>query len=308
MEMEFKTEVNEYRMAIQNLRKLLLQDVAKKIKQGLRLWADLSFRRGMIIAKRYRILEKLGSGSYGVAYLCRDIRSNRQCVMKRVSPLRGGSSRAELIYARETKMMSLMRHKAIPDLYETFRYRGHLCFTMEYMKGYSLDYLLFQENQQYTEKQALLIVKKLLPVMEYMHSLGVVHRDISIANVLADGGEIRLIDLGLSRQLSDAEWISGDKEDIDDDDPTEKKLRRAIHVTSDFYAAGHLLLFLLYSSYSEKKTPPSEEELGWEQELSLSPGTTKLLRRLLMTEQPYDTVRQIRQEIELILRALDAAY
>ncbi|MFE5317902.1 serine/threonine protein kinase [Paenibacillus sp. NPDC056579] len=289
---------------IRHVRKLLLQSLTKKLNQGLRLLADVSFRPGTVIAGRYRMLEKLGSGSYGVAYLCFDMQKGRRCVMKRISPLRGGAARAEQIYVRETGMMSRLHHQAIPELYEMFGFRRHHCFTMEFMEGSSFDRLLFQQNRQYTERQSLLIVGRLLEIVEYMHSMGIIHRDISIANVLVDEDDIKLIDLGLSREWKDGEVVEGEQEDLEDEDPTEKKLRRAVHVTSDFYAVGHFLLFLLYSSYSEKKSPRSEEEPGWEQELSIDPKTIKLLRRLLMTDQPFESVQQIRQEVALILRSL----
>lgn len=292
-------------MAIRGLRKQLIRQWTKKINEFVRLWHERSFRPGTIVAKRYRIVDKLGSGSYGVAYLCRDIRRDRPCVMKRIAPLRGGKSRAELIYARETQMLGRLHHQAIPALYDTLLHKNHPCFIMEYMTGSSLDYMLFHENRKFTEKQSLLIVKKVLDVVEYMHSSGIIHRDISISNVLLDGDEIRLIDLGLSRPFGDAEQKGKDQDDAEDDDPTEKKLRREIHVTSDFYAVGHLLLFLLYSDYSAKPSARADEEASWEQELSLHPDTTKLLRRLLMTEQPFDNVRTVQQEVDRIISRME---
>jgi serine/threonine-protein kinase len=276
----------------------------KSFRAGLRLWQDLlRFRQDTVVAKRYRIVRKLGTGSYGTAYLCRDVRSGRRCVLKRVYPLRGGRARAELIYGRETAILRRLDHPAIPAFYEQLRYGDHLCFTMEYMEGTSLDRLLFEEGRTFTEKESLLLVLKLLSVVGYMHAAGIVHRDISIANVLLHGNSIQLIDVGLSRELAGIQTEDDDPYDIESDDPSEKVLRRKIHVTSDFYAIGHLLLFLLYSTYTEKELEPDggNAERSWEEELSLHPDTKKLLRRLLLTEQPYRNAGELRKEIKRLL-------
>jgi serine/threonine-protein kinase len=294
-------------MAIHYAWKQLWRSLNKRIQEVLRLMDDWWLRDGTIISGRYQIEHKLGMGSYGVAYLCRDIRSGQRCVLKRVTPLRGGASRAQFIYAQETGMLERLQHPAIPALYRKFRYRNHLCFTMEYMEGKSLDMLLFQEQRTFTEYESLELVKKLLGIVAYMHSAGILHRDISIANVVIEDGRVKLIDLGLARDLTNVQ--SGitpeDVLDVEADDPSEKILRRNIHVTSDYYAVGHLLLFMLYSTYNEKDRDYSADDPGWEHELlTLHPGTKKLLRRLLLTEQPYDNVQAITKDIDLILGGL----
>ncbi|MDF2958307.1 MAG: hypothetical protein K0S39_42 [Paenibacillus sp.] len=288
-------------MAIRYAWKQLWRSLNKKMHEAVRRLEDLRFREGSVVAGRYRIGQKLGMGSYGVAYLCRDILSGRRCVLKRVSPTRGGAKRAQFIYAKETGMLERLRHPAIPELYRKFRYRNHLCFTMEYMEGKSLDYLLFHEQQFFTEYESLLLIKKLLSVVAYIHSVGILHRDISIANVVVDKGDVKLIDLGLARELASGQPTEEDPHDVENDDPSEKILRRMIHVTSDYYAIGHLLLFLLYSTYNEKKQPPDGVDPGWEHELTLHPDTKKLLRRLLLTEQPYDKVQDILHDVDRIL-------
>ncbi|MCR8634749.1 serine/threonine protein kinase [Paenibacillus radicis (ex Xue et al. 2023)] len=288
-------------MSIRYIWKQLWRSLNKKTNEAVRLWDDLWFREGSIITGRYRIERKLGMGSYGVAYLCRDVRSGQRCVMKRVTPLRGGTQRAQFIYAKETGMLELLSHPAIPALYSKFRYRNHLCFTMEFMEGKSLDTLLFQEQCTFTERESLLLIRRLLPIVAYMHSVGILHRDINIANVVVEGERVKLIDLGLARELANAESVVEDVLDVEADDPSEKILRRTIHVTSDYYAVGHLLLFLLYSTYDQKEQAPAGADRGWELELTLHPGTKKLLRRLLLTEQPYVNVQDIIIDVNQIL-------
>jgi serine/threonine protein kinase, bacterial len=288
-------------MVIRKLFKLQLKNFNKTMKSGLRLWSNRRFRQGSLISGRYRILQNLGGGSYGVAYLCWDTLSNRQCVLKRIDPMTGGRTRAELIYVIETSLLRRFEHPSIPKLYESFTYAKHLCFTMEYMEGSNLDQLLFHEGARFSEKEALWVIQKLLHIVAYIHAMGIIHRDISIANVIVGKDGLKLIDWGLARELKDEESTSAEDEGIDEDEPMEKRLRRRLHVTSDFYALGHLLLFLLYSTYAEKERGA---DLGWENELSLHPETRKLLRRLLLAEQPYDHVQDVQSDVDRIIHTL----
>jgi serine/threonine-protein kinase len=249
------------------------------------------FRPGAVVRGRYELVKSLGEGSYGIAYLCRDRRNfGKPCVLKHVQPMRGGIARTEAVFGLETDMLTRLQHPSIPRLIEKFRYRGALCFTMEYVPGVSLEKLLFEDDAMFREGDALSLIRRLLDVVNDIHAEGIIHRDIRIANVILDGDRVHLIDFGLARDLT-GEPLLGD---VEEDDPMEKKLRRAVHVTSDFYALGHLLLFLLYSTY-----PDSRTERAWEEELSnLHPHTRKLLRRFLLTDQPYASVLEAIADVE----------
>lgn len=293
------------------------------------------FRPGKAVRGRYVVVKPLGEGSYGLAYLCRDRKAGgRLCVLKHVQPNRGGHARTRSTYELETDMLLRLRHPSIPKLIERFDYRGALCFTMEYAPGTSLEKRLFDDEWALTEKESLLLLRELAGIVGYIHREGVVHRDIRIANVIVDGDRVHLIDFGLARELRTAPGtpvrtgaapgqpsgraVSGERpgsmperslsehtlpDDVSEDDPTEKKLRRRVAVESDFYAMGHLLLYLLYSSYPDDNV--REEEQGWEEELSeLHPLTKKMIRRLLMAEQTYQSIDEVTADLDAALGSL----
>ena len=275
-----------------------------------RRWAARLFAPGTIIQHRYKIVKQLGEGSYGVAYLCQDRNEHdRLCVLKHVLPLNGNASRRKLVYSLETSMLGRLNHRAIPVLFEHFTYRGYSCFTMEYVPGASLEQLLFDQNVFFSESESLALLLRILDIISYVHTQGVVHRDIRIANVILNGEHIHLIDFGLARDVHEHN-ANPIPDDVKETDPMEKKLRRELSYTSDFYALGHLLLFLLYSSNSEEVSiniPNSDQQIerSWEEELSmLHPLTKKLLRRMLQAEQPYENVQQLSSDIQSAWAAL----
>nr|WP_279538011.1 protein kinase [Paenibacillus turpanensis] len=298
------------------------------------------FREGRLIRGIYRVERVLGEGSYGAAALCIDERNGRRCVLKWIAPEHGSPQKARRVYERETGLLRRLRHPAIPALYDTFAAWGFLCFTMQVAEGKSIEELLFADGIIFSERQALELCAKLLPVLAYLHQASVIHRDISIANVMVQRGEPMLIDFGLARVTGNsAEEVTAD--DIDLRDPSVKKERRRIHPTSDFYSLGHLLLFLLYSDFDEPedevddvegviakeqssagtqpfqagvdsvqldvlRVPEDEEEMdrGWEEELSLAESTKKLLRRLLRADQPFETVEEAARAFQDALQQL----
>jgi serine/threonine-protein kinase len=77
----------------------------------------------------------------------------------------------------------------------------------------------------------------------------------------------------------------------------EKKLKREIHYKSDFYALGHFVLFLLYSSY----TPNSKQEKSWEEELKITDQTRLLIRRLLQLDEPYRCVQEVIFDVDRLI-------
>jgi serine/threonine-protein kinase len=211
------------------------------------------------------------------------------CVLKRIHPLRGGAVRRQALLIQETRMLSRLQHPAIPALYEHFDHRGFPCFTMSFAPGTSLERMLFVDERVFTPSESLAMLLRILDIVAYVHSQGVVHRDIRIGNVIIDGDDVHLIDFGLARELGAGQTMEDRVETISDDDPTEKQLRRALSFTSDFYGLGHLLLFMLYSGYAKEGI-----ERGWEEELTnLHPQTRRLLRRMLQAEQPYTHIRDV---------------
>jgi len=63
-------------------------------------------------------------------------------------------------------------------------------------RGSELFYLLTTSVYQYKEKHCVFLWRQIMSAVEYMHSQNVCHRDISLENILYDGRNITVIDLG----------------------------------------------------------------------------------------------------------------
>jgi len=256
-------------------------------------WVDRPYAGGKVIYDQYQIINVLGMGSYGISYLCHDLKNDQKCVVKQVKPSKKGTILGIQGYHYEAMLLQRLSHPAIPAFYQQFEDTGNLFICMEYVHRKNLEDLIFDEGVKFSEMQALQMLLSLLDVVEYLHSQGVIHRDIRIPNVMVDDNhQLRLIDFGLARRVGDTD------DHMNLDFQIEQKLRRSIEFTSDFYALGHFLLFLLYTTFESSE---EIEDLGWEEELELNPATRSLIRRCLQLDKPFTNVDELRKSVLLAL-------
>ena len=74
---------------------------------------------------------------------------------------------------------------------------------MDFINGGEL-FMLLRKHRSFAESDARIWAAEILLALEYLHSMGIVYRDIKPENVLLDkGGHIKLTDFGLAREAAD---------------------------------------------------------------------------------------------------------
>lgn len=166
------------------------------------------------IANRYRIVRELGQGGFGCTYLVEDIhRFNERCVLKEFAPASESSeillTKAKELFVREAEVLYKLDHPQIPHFREWFMgpQDRSLCLVQDYVEGATYQALLrerVKQGQTYTESEIYRFLTQLLPVLDYIHRRGLIHRDISPDNLIQrqrDGLPI-LIDFGGVKQIT----------------------------------------------------------------------------------------------------------
>lgn len=96
--------------------------------------------------------------------------------------------------------MRRMNHRNIIKMYEVYEGEFHIYIVLELLKGGELfDRIIKKGN--YSEKDAIILITRLLQALEYIHSKGIMHRDIKPENLILkdeNSFEIKLADFGLS--------------------------------------------------------------------------------------------------------------
>ena len=271
---------------------------------------------GQILGGRYRIVRQLGHGGFGRTYLTEDInRFNEPCVLKEFAPQIQTTyilEKAEELFGREAGVLYKLQHPQIPRFRELFRVnldgKGYIFLVQDYVEGQTYRALLDArklEGLQFNEAEVTQMMLQLLPVLEYIHSLGVIHRDISPENLILRSSDWLpvLIDFGGVKQV--AATVASQRSSVAPIPPTllgklgyapEEQMRLgAAYPHSDLYALAATVLVLLTGKEPQELIDGNTLTWTWRREIRLSPMLGAVLDRMLQPRQSdrYQSARQV---------------
>lgn len=151
----------------------------------------------------------------------------------------------------EKRVLARLSHPFIVSMHWAFQTRGHLFMVLDYCAGGELFYHL-QNRGRFSEPDARFYVSEILLGLEYLHTQGILYRDLKPENCLLDsGGHVRLTDFGLSREATSEEVKSALFQSFVGTVLylSPEMIRREGHgIALDFYCLGCLLYVLLTGS------------------------------------------------------------
>lgn len=149
------------------------------------------------IAGRYRVMEKLGSGSFGDVISAWDERLERLVAIKRLRDVGPSSPDARARFLREMKVLAKLDHPNIVPLYDAEVCDSASYLSMKLVNGHPLDKHLGQ--YQLGEEAALEVARCIALALEHAHGHDVLHRDLKPSNILIDkSGQVFVVDFGLA--------------------------------------------------------------------------------------------------------------
>src|SRR5690349_23104421 len=148
-----------------------------------------------VLAGRYRVLDRLGSGGMATVYLAEDQRLGRKVAVKRLhsdSP-EDAAQRFEL----EAKVGASLSHPNLVTVFDTVADDDGVLIVMEHVEGENLADLMARERVP--PEKAVSIIRQVAGALDHAHKAGVVHRDVKPANILiTPDGKAKLVDLGIA--------------------------------------------------------------------------------------------------------------
>jgi p21-activated kinase 1 len=150
--------------------------------------------------KKFRSLVKIGQGASGGVYTAFEVGTNKCVAIKQMNLEQ--QPKKDLII-NEILVMRDSKHKNVVNFMDSFLVRGDLWVVMEYMEGGSLtDVVTFN---MMSEGQISAVCRETLHGLQFLHSKGVIHRDIKSDNVLLSmDGNIKLTDFGFCAQINES--------------------------------------------------------------------------------------------------------
>lgn len=158
-----------------------------------------SLATGSVVAERYRVLDRLGEGTFGDVFRVERIADGVPLAMK-ILKESDETSRARL--RREATALSTLAHPNVVSVVELGEDEGHMFLVSELLVGRPLEARLAEGLLEPSE--ALRLFDAMLAGLAFAHAMGVAHRDLKPANVfLADAGggppAVKLLDFGLAK-------------------------------------------------------------------------------------------------------------
>jgi serine/threonine protein kinase len=162
-----------------------------------------------LLRSRYRVTKRLSDeGGFGITYLAEDIdKLNEYCVVKQLAPKvqePWAVNKAIQLFKEEAKrLQQLGEHSQIPTLLAYFEQDHYMYLVQQFIEGQNLSKEL-QQRGTYSESEIHKLLLDLLPVLQFIHKRGVIHRDIKPQNIMRcqSDGKLVLIDFGASKQLT----------------------------------------------------------------------------------------------------------
>lgn len=138
---------------------------------------------------------KLGRGTFGTVFLVSDKATSFRCAAKVCWKCLMTSGKW---LQREVQIHSQLDHPHIIKLYDHWQNEYETTLVLEFAPGRSLyDYIQGQPGNVLEEKVAAKCTLQLVSALQYIHSKGIIHRDVKSDNVLiGDKGLIKLCDFG----------------------------------------------------------------------------------------------------------------
>ncbi len=148
----------------------------------------------------YKIVEVLGCGAMGTVYRALDLRLQRYVAVKSLN--RPGSDESWTELKREARIGARLHHPGIAVVFGLEAYEDTALLVMELVEGQSMSDLLEQGPLDVSE--AVDVLCQLTDALAHAHSRGILHRDLKPSNLmLADGGQVKILDFGIAGTLSD---------------------------------------------------------------------------------------------------------
>ncbi len=155
-----------------------------------------------LLAGRYKIERKIGSGGMAIVYLAKDLSLDRNVAIKVLRDEYTEDSTFRRHFQKEAVAIAKLSHNNIVGIYDIITDDDTMCLVMEYVEGETLKDKINRDGAipwQRAVKYAVQIANGLA----YAHANQIIHKDVKSQNILIDKFDnVKITDFGISQMMN----------------------------------------------------------------------------------------------------------
>ncbi|HET7436442.1 MAG TPA: serine/threonine-protein kinase [Thermoanaerobaculia bacterium] len=163
---------------------------------------------------KYQIIDRLGVGGMGEIFKVRHIHLNELRVIKIMRPNVATDDQGLQRFLQEARTSTMIKHKNLAMLYDFAQLEdGSYYMVWEFIDGTNIQKWIAQ-NGPIPPRLTVEISIQALAGLDHLHSMGLIHRDISPENIMLSQDHhgklaVKVIDFGIAKQLAEGEGGQG---------------------------------------------------------------------------------------------------
>src|ERR1700730_15687624 len=155
----------------------------------------------------YRVIGIIGAGGMGQVFQVEHKITKRREAMKVLIADLAEDTQVQR-FKREIEVQARLNHPNIAAVHNAFRLKDRMVLVLEFVEGQTLENLLKQGRPPL--EIGIDYVRQTLQALDYAHHNGVIHRDVSPANLMVtENGLVKLMDFGVAKSLGDLRLTDG---------------------------------------------------------------------------------------------------
>jgi eukaryotic-like serine/threonine-protein kinase len=163
---------------------------------------------------KYQIIDRLGVGGMGEIFKVRHIHLNELRVIKIMRPNVASDDQGLQRFLQEARTSTMIKHKNLAMLYDFAQLEdGSYYMVWEFIDGTNIQKWIAQQGAM-PSRLTIEIAIQALHGLDHLHSMGLIHRDISPENIMLSQDHhgkllVKVIDFGIAKQLAEGEGGQG---------------------------------------------------------------------------------------------------
>ncbi len=158
---------------------------------------------GFLLAERYEILERLGTGGMGVVHKAHDRLLNETVAIKVLRPEAAQTPEIAARFLSEIKLARAVSHRNVARIHAYDEDGDIRYISMAFVDGVDLRRVV-RERGPLPAAEAFAIAVDVAEGLHAIHEEGILHRDLKTSNIMLDTrGVVRVMDFGLAKPRSD---------------------------------------------------------------------------------------------------------